>query len=132
MKGSVTMTKKFYKCNICGNQLGAISDAGIVPECCGQTMEEMIPNSADAAQEKHVPVIVRDGGKITVKVGSVPHPMGDDHLIQWVVLCQGNLTQRLTLDPGDAPEAAFCVRDAVAPVVVYGYCNLHGLWTAEG
>ena len=126
------MLKKFYKCNICGNLFGVINDAGVTPECCGNTMEELTANTTDAAQEKHVPVIERNGTSVTVKVGSVPHPMGDDHLIEWIILAQGETTTRRVLKPGEAPEAEFCVADASAPVVAFEYCNLHGLWKAEG
>jgi superoxide reductase len=123
--------KKFYRCNHCGNIFGVIKDAGVTPVCCGEPMEELVANTTDAAQEKHVPVIERDGVTVTVKVGSVPHPMLEEHFIQWIVINQGDLTQRKALKPGDAPEATFTVSDATAKVTAYEYCNLHGLWTAE-
>ncbi|MDR1728170.1 MAG: desulfoferrodoxin [Acidobacteriota bacterium] len=126
------LEKKFYRCNTCGNIFGAIHDSGVTPSCCGQRMELLEANTTDAATEKHVPVITREGTKVTVKVGSVAHPMLAEHFIQWVVLTQGNATERAALKPGDAPEAVFTVSDAAAPVRAYEYCNLHGLWTAEG
>jgi superoxide reductase len=124
--------KKFYRCNHCGNIFGVINDANVVPICCGEPMEILAANTTDAAQEKHVPVIERDGDKVTVKVGSVPHPMLEEHYIQWILIAQGDVTQRAALSPGGAPEATFTVADANAPVRAYEYCNLHGLWTAEG
>jgi superoxide reductase len=124
--------KKFYRCNHCGNIFGVINDAGVVPVCCGEPMETLVANTTDAAQEKHVPVIGRDGTKVTVKVGSVAHPMLDEHYIQWIIVTQGGFTERAILKPGDAPEATFTVADAAAPVKAYEYCNLHGLWSAEG
>jgi superoxide reductase len=123
--------KKFYKCNHCGNIFGVINDANVVPICCGEPMEVLVANTTDAAKEKHVPVIERDGTKVTVKVGSVPHPMLDEHYIQWIIIMQGDVTERAILTPGDAPEATFTVADASAPVRAYEYCNLHGLWTSE-
>ena len=126
------MEKKFYRCNICGNILGAIKDSGVTPMCCGKRMEILTANTTDAATEKHVPVITRDGNKVTVKVGSVAHPMTEEHLIQWIILIQGSTTERMTLTPGAAPEAVFAIADASAPVRVYEYCNLHGLWSAVG
>ncbi|MDR2487551.1 MAG: desulfoferrodoxin [Clostridiales Family XIII bacterium] len=123
--------KKFYICNHCGNIFGVIKDAGVTPICCGEPMPELVANTTDAAQEKHVPVIERNGTQVTVKVGSVAHPMQDDHYIGWIVLSQGSLTQRKSLNPGEAPEATFTVPDAAAPLVAYEYCNLHGLWKAE-
>ena len=126
------LEKKFYRCKTCSNILGVINDSGVTPMCCGQRMEVLAANTTDAATEKHVPVITRAGNKVTVKVGSVAHPMTEEHLIQWVILTQGSITERVTLTPGAAPEAVFTVVDANAPVRAYEYCNLHGLWSAEG
>ena len=126
------MKKKFYYCKTCGNILGAIKDSGVTPVCCGQRMEILTANTTDAATEKHVPVITRDGNKVVVKVGSVAHPMTEEHLIQWIILTQGTVTMRAELAPGAAPEAAFTVDCAKSPVYAYEYCNLHGLWSAEG
>jgi len=124
--------KKFYRCKACGNILGAINDSGVTPVCCGQRMEVLTANTTDAATEKHIPVITRDGNKVAVKVGSVAHPMAEEHLIQWIILTQGSATERMVLAPGAAPEAVFTVPDENAPVRAYEYCNLHGLWTAAG
>jgi superoxide reductase len=124
--------KKFYKCNVCGNFFGVIEDAGVVPECCGTPMEELKANTTDAAQEKHVPVIERDGNKVTVKVGSVPHPMQDDHYITWIMVTnKSGTTEREALKPGDQPEAVFYINEDEGPITAYEYCNLHGLWAAE-
>jgi len=126
------MDKKFYQCKACGNILGVINDSGVIPACCGSRMDVLKANSTDAATEKHVPVIKREGNKITVTVGSTAHPMTAEHLIQWIILVQGCVTKRVILAPGTAPEAVFTVDDAKAPVCAYGYCNLHSLWAAEG
>jgi superoxide reductase len=123
--------KKFYRCNHCDNIFSVINDAKVVPICCGEPMETLVANTTDAAQEKHVPVIERDGTKVTVKVGSVPHPMTPEHYIQWIMVTQGDFTQRAALSPDGAPEASFTLADASAPVKAYEYCNLHGLWSAE-
>jgi superoxide reductase len=94
-------------------------------------MEFLKANTTDAAQEKHVPVIEKNGDAITVKVGSVPHPMLEEHFIQWIVLAQGDQIQLTKLHPGGEPQATFKVADASAPVTAYEYCNLHGLWASE-
>jgi superoxide reductase len=122
---------KFYRCRHCGNIFDVIYDANVIPICCGEPMEILAANATDAAQEKHVPVIGRDGRTVTVKVGSVPHPMQEEHYIQWIILAQGDVTERAVLSPGAVPEATFSVADANAPVTAYEYCNLHGLWSAE-
>jgi superoxide reductase len=129
--GNKMVDTKFYKCNHCGNIFGTIHDAGVVPICCGEKMEILVPNTTDAAQEKHVPVVEKNGNSVTVKVGSVAHPMLAEHSIQWIILKSGNATHRAVLSPGDAPEAVFTIADASAPIKVLEYCNLHGLWSAD-
>ncbi|MDR2088627.1 MAG: desulfoferrodoxin [Clostridiales Family XIII bacterium] len=123
---------KFYQCEICGNLFEVIEDVGVVPICCGVDMVELSANSSDGAGEKHVPVLERDGKALKVKVGSVSHPMEEKHYINWIVVEQGARTQRFALKPGAAPEAVFSLDSADAPVTAYEYCNLHGLWKAEG
>ncbi|MDR0851215.1 MAG: desulfoferrodoxin [Clostridiales Family XIII bacterium] len=122
---------KIYRCNHCGLIVEPINGVSVVPVCCGDKMEVVVANTTDAAQEKHVPVIEKNGNTVTVKVGSVAHPMLEEHFIQWIVLNSGKVTQRAVLSPGEAPEAVFTVADASAPLTAYEYCNLHGLWKAE-
>ena len=90
---------------------------------------ELIPNTTDAAGEKHVPVIEMIGDTVTVKVGSVEHPSLDAHYIEFIVLVTEGGMQMKWLKPGMKPEAVFKVTDRV--VAAYEYCNLHGLWMAK-
>lgn len=90
---------------------------------------ELIANTVDAAQEKHVPVIEVNGETVTVKVGSVEHPSLPAHYIEFIVLVIEGGMQMKWLKPGDKPEATFKVTDK--PVAAFEYCNLHGLWKAE-
>lgn len=69
----------------------------------GAEGEEIIPNTVDAAYEKHVPVIEHSGDHVVVKVGSVAHPMVDVHWIEWIVLETSSGYQKKELKPGDAP-----------------------------
>lgn len=123
---------KFYKCNRCGNLLTPILDSGVTPVCCGEQMTILAPNTVDAAVEKHVPVIERDGQKVSVAVGSVAHPMTEEHYIQFIAVEQGNKVQVVTLKSTDEPAAKFMVCDPDAPVTAYEFCNKHGLWSSEG
>jgi superoxide reductase len=122
--------RMFMKCEICGNIIGVIEDNGVTPECCGQGMTLLKPNTVDAAKEKHVPVAVLEGNKLTVQVGSTLHPMTVEHHIAWIAVAQGRRTQRVTLDPTGSPVATFYV-DESEPITMYEYCNLHGLWAAD-
>ena len=91
--------------------------------------EELIANTVDAAQEKHVPVISQLGNVVTVRVGSVEHPFLDAHYIEWIVIITESGFQMKWLKPGMTPMAEFVVNEKV--VAAYEYCNLHGLWKAE-
>jgi superoxide reductase len=96
--------------------------------CCGQAMKLFVENTVDAAKEKHVPVVAKKGAAVSVKVGSVPHPMEEKHYIEWVEVIADGKAHRQFLKPGQAPEAAFNI-DA-AQLTAREYCNIHGLWKA--
>ena len=119
--------KKFYICKHCGNIVGMINNSGVPIVCCGEKMQEIVPNTVDAAQEKHIPVVTVNGNNVHVEVGSVAHPMTEEHYIQWIYIETENGGQRKALKPGDAPVADFELKDDKL-VAAYAYCNLHGLW----
>lgn len=121
---------RFFKCDLCGNITTALSDVKGPLSCCGQGMTELIPGTTDAAQEKHVPAVSVDGNRVSVKVGSVEHPMTDGHYIQWIVIETNKGCQMKKLTPQDKPEAEFLLVDGETLVATYEYCNLHGLWKA--
>jgi superoxide reductase len=118
-----------YKCEICGNIVETLHGGGGALVCCGEEMKLMAENTVDAAREKHVPVIEKGAAGITVKVGSVAHPMEEKHYIEWVELLVDGKAYRQFLKPGEAPAAFFPVTGAA--VVAREYCNLHGQWKAE-
>ena len=122
---------KFYRCDICGNIITKIIDGGPTPFCCGQKMTELIADSSDGATEKHVPVIEIDGEVVTVKVGEVPHPMIEEHYIQWICLHTEKGVQFVHLNPGEAPEAVFTLAPDDAVIEAFDYCNIHGLWVSK-
>ena len=125
------MNLHFYYCELCGKVITVLSDTGIPTDCCGQAMEELVPNTADGAGEKHVPVVTQEGGTVTVRVGSVPHPMTEAHRITWIGLRTAHGFQFKELEPGDLPVAVFTVSPTTCPEAVYAYCNLHSLWCWE-
>ncbi len=122
--------KKFLRCDHCGNLVGVINDAGVPMMCCGQKMTELVPNTTDAANEKHVPVVTAEGDVLKAVVGSVEHPMEEAHYIQWIFVETDKGGHKRTFKPGEKPEAVFNLQGE-KPVAVYEYCNLHGLWKAE-
>ena len=123
--------KKFFVCKHCGNMIGLLHDAGVPMMCCGEKMVELVPNTTDAAQEKHVPVATVEGNKVVVNVGSVDHPMLDEHWIQWVYLETDKGGHRKVLNPSEKPNVVFALTEDEKPIAVYEYCNLHGLWVAK-
>ena len=121
---------KFYRCNVCGNIAIKLVDSGIPMVCCGQPMTEIVANTTDAAQEKHVPVVTRNGDVVDIKVGIVPHPMTNEHYIQFIVLETEENTYIKELQPNDAPETKFLLSKDKKIKAVYAYCNLHNLWVS--
>ncbi|HAQ40832.1 MAG TPA: desulfoferrodoxin [Clostridiales bacterium] len=122
---------KFFICNTCGNLVSLLNEGGGTLVCCGKEMQELVPNTVDAAVEKHVPVIEVEGNKVTVKIGSVTHPMAEEHYIEWIYLETKEGVQRKCLKPGDEPKAVFVLNEGDKVVSAYEHCNLHGLWKKE-
>ena len=121
---------KFYVCPHCGNLVEMVNDAGVKPVCCGDIMNELVPNTVEASGEKHKPDVKVENGVVHVNVGSVNHPMEEVHWIEWVQLYTDKGSYRKQLNPGEAPNVSFVLGDE-KPLGVYAYCNIHGLWLTE-
>ena len=121
---------RFFICEHCGNVIGMIHSAGVPVKCCGQNMTELIPGTVEASLEKHIPVAEVSDNQVKVTVGSVLHPMIEEHSIQWVYLETDKGGHRKNLEVGKDPVVTFALADE-KPVAVYAYCNLHGLWKAD-
>ena len=122
--------QKFFICEHCGNLVGMVLNQGVPLVCCGEKMKELVANTVDAAVEKHLPDIKVDGNTITVSVGSVLHPMTDEHHITYIYVETKVGGQRKCLNIGSEPVASFSfINDE--PVNVFAYCNLHGLWRTQ-
>ena len=123
------MATKFYKCQHCGNVIMKFVDSQVPVVCCGEKMKELVPGTVDASLEKHVPVVTKiDDKTIKVQVGSVAHPMLEEHHIAFIYV----ETEKggIRVDLKDKPEAVVYLGEDKA-VAVYEYCNLHGLWKTE-
>ena len=148
-----TKRLEIYRCEKCGNVVETLKGGVGKLICCGEPMKLYEENTTDGAIEKHVPVIEKlpdavtksiplsisshgilgtkkTANRIKVVVGSVAHPMVDDHYIEWIELIADGKACREFLRPGDAPEATFYVE--ADTFTVREYCNLHGLWKQEG
>jgi len=117
-----------YKCDVCGNMVEVLFEGKGELVCCGQPMNLLEENTVDAAVEKHIPVGEQSGNLLTVKVGSVAHPMTPEHYIQWIEVLEGSKSYKVFLKPDQDPQATFCLDPGNEPIVLREYCNLHGLW----
>ncbi|MFK4784598.1 desulfoferrodoxin family protein [Fusobacterium sp. MFO224] len=122
---------KFFQCEHCGNIIKKFYDSGVPVVCCGQTIKELVPKTADAAGEKHVPLIDVDGEDVKVTVGSTLHPMLENHYIVWIYLETTNGGQFHYFNPGDEPIAYFKLAKDEKVISAYEYCNIHSLWKSE-
>ncbi|MEA4832688.1 MAG: desulfoferrodoxin family protein [Oscillospiraceae bacterium] len=122
---------KFYICKHCGNIIAFVKNKGVPVVCCGEKMSELVPNTIDASHEKHVPVIKREGNKVIVEIGSVAHPMTEQHYIEWICLQTKQGNQRKQLKPGDEPKVCFMICGDDEVEAALAYCNLHGLWNKK-
>lgn len=125
------MAMKFYKCAICGNVLLSVKENVTAPSCCDRKMENLKSGVIDASQEKHVPVVKIENNLVFVEVGSVAHPMNEDHYIEWIAIETGKGGQYIRLNPGDEPKAYFALPEGDKVKRAFAYCNLHSLWETK-
>lgn len=116
---------KFYRCPVCGNIITVLEGSVGSVRCCGKELEELVPNTKEAATEKHIPVCKEVGDTVEVTVGEVEHPMQEEHYIMFIAQVTEKDSTIVKLNPGDKPVAVFPKKENAK---VYAYCNLHGLW----
>lgn len=115
------------KCFKCGAVVKVLDDCecNCGFKCCGEEMKTLVPNSVDAAVEKHVPTYEVKEGKIFVKVN---HVMEEDHYIEWISIVYDEREVTTYFEPGGVP-IAHC--KYVPGSTIYAYCNKHSLWKTE-
>src|ERR1035437_7966273 len=122
---------KVYRCPHCGNIVTVMNYGGGTLVCCGDPMILVVAGENEtASKEKHIPVVTVKDSIVEVAVGSTPHPMTAEHLIQWISLVTDTQVYTQYLTPSDAPAAKFVLPAGAGSYEVYSYCNLHGLWKA--
>ncbi len=124
----MTEIKEVYRCNVCGNIVTLLSAGPGTLVCCEVPMELLKAEKKDVGPEKHVPIIEKEGNKVKVKVGEVPHPMEEEHYIEWVEISTPDQLYIQFLRPGDLPEAEFPVNLDDKEFTAKSYCNIHGFW----
>ncbi len=125
------MTEKFqiYKCEVCGNIVEVLHEGAGELVCCGQSMKLLEEQSEGEYAEKHAPVIEKNDEGVIIKVGSVPHPMEEEHYIEWIEIFTEKGRSKKFLKPGEKPEVVFPVK--AENIKTRMYCNVHGLWSSE-
>ena len=122
----MTKQNQIYKCTICGNIVEMLHAGAGELVCCGQPMQLFDEKTADSTTEKHIPVVEKTKTGIKVTVGSTLHPMEESHFIEWIEVLADGVSYKKYLEPGDKPEAEFCIK--AKQIEVREYCNVHGLW----
>jgi len=120
----MTSKKQIWKCEVCGNIVEILHEGADSLVCCDKPMKlQEEKDQEEGKTEKHKPVIE---GNI-VKIGSIEHPMSEEHYIEWIEATDGKEIAKVFLKPEDKPRAEF----SFEPTSARAYCNLHGLWTNE-
>ena len=122
------MKQKFYSCAHCGNMAAMILDKGVPLFCCGERMHEVVPGTTEASGEKHIPAYEIEDNVVHVKVGTVEHPMTEEHYIEWICMETEHGIQYAHLKPVDKPRAKFAICPGDEVRAVYAFCNQHTLW----
>lgn len=122
------MTRKLeiYKCEICGNIVEMLHTGKGQLVCCNKPMKLFEEKTEDTGKEKHVPVIEKTDRGVKIKTGSIPHPMEENHYIEWIEIVADGRSYTKFLNPGDKTEAEFEIK--AEKIEVRAYCNVHGLW----
>ena len=111
----------FKKCMKCGKVVYELKGSNSTI-CCNEEMMELIPNSTDAAFEKHLPNIEVVNNKIIVTVN---HVMDEEHYIEWIAQETNDEIIIKRLKSGEIAKVEFDYKNNSK---VYSYCNKHGLW----
>lgn len=128
----------FMKCETCDNIISFLRNSGVIPQCCGKPMKQLIPGISDGEKEKHVPVMMMVKGNkennkcrsVIVEVGENSHPMSLEHYINWIIIETDSGFKVRYLSPKDEPIASFALCHGEEVLGAYAYCNIHGLWYA--
>ena len=124
------MEKEFFICNHCGNIITKLTDKKVPVFCCGEKMNQIQAGTIEASAEKHIPVCVVEDRIALINIGSIEHPMTNEHYIEWVVIHTNKGEHFAHLSPQDKPFVKFALIEDETVSNVFAYCNLHGLWKA--
>ncbi|MFA5745974.1 MAG: desulfoferrodoxin [archaeon] len=118
-----------YRCAICGNVVEVVDVGGGTLVCCNQNMNLHHENTGDQLKEKHVPIIEKTDNSVVVSVGSIRHPMTEEHNIKWIEVNIDGSVYVKKLNPGDEPVAEF--KGTGYKISARCLCNQHGVWKSQ-
>lgn len=125
----MTPKNDVYRCRVCDNVIEILKSGEGKLVCCNAPMELLKHRSEGTGEEKHVPVLEKIGSGFKVIVGKIPHPMEENHCIDWIEILADGEIYRQSLKPGENPQAEFSLDpETVNQISVRSYCNIHGLW----
>ena len=138
--------EKMFVCQVCGH----IEFENIPEKCpvCTASKDKYVENaeaimeSEKEGKEKHIPeiLVTDDCGLIPdvcrdihIKVGSTPHPMTEEHWINWIDIYVNKVhTGRSYLQPNMQPAVSIHLKkENTGTLNVIEHCNKHGSWLAE-
>lgn len=125
----MTGKEQIYRCDVCDNLIKVLHQGEGKLVCCDVPMVQLTGKNEGMGKEKHVPVIEKSDKSVIVKVGEIPHPMEEDHFIEWIELAADGKIFLKYLEPGFKPEVEFLLdTEQVNEIFVREYCSIHGLW----
>jgi superoxide reductase len=121
---------ELYRCKHCDSIVEVLKEGDNELVTDEQPLELLEAKQVDTGAEKHVPVIERDGSKVTVKVGEISHPMLEEHYIVFIELFADGNVYRKSLTSENDPKAEFYIDPSVTDLKAREYCSVHGLWVS--
>ena len=106
----MTQLRDLYRCEVCGHVVEITNEGQPSLVCCNQPMVKLIAKTEDEGLEKHVPVVEETENGVKVKVGSIEHPMEENHYIEWIEIITPDRVLRKFLNPGEKPVKEFTIR----------------------
>lgn len=122
---------QIYKCDLCGNIIEILHGGAGELVCCGEPMNLLVEQDVDETREKHKPVISFEGETKTIRVGTIPHPMEENHYIMFIeaISPDKKYLKRKYLSPHEEPKLD--LKCKCEKIIARELCNIHGLWSAS-
>ena len=127
----MTNRLEIYRCKTCNNIIQVLIEGEGELYCCGHPMEKMEKQTQESGNgEYHVPVKMycQEKGPY-IQVGKDPHPMTDEHHIEFIQIVSDDkkCVKTLYLEPEQEPKM-YLKNEEDENFCMLELCNIHGLW----